>query len=144
MTLVRVWLCPSSMSVRRTQTTISVVLFLYFNLNQKVIELNNFGHIYVTTQIFFGIFYIYRNLHIEPFNFATKRVCFDFHSTNVGSSLIETGRSEGSLLLPYFYRFRCHYPLITYLNKYNHTNLYNIFVQIKQNIRQLQLFADCY
>ena len=31
----------SSMSFRRTQTTISVILFLFFNLNQKAIELNN-------------------------------------------------------------------------------------------------------
>ena len=41
-------------------------------------------------------------------------VCFDFRSTNVGNSVIGTSRSEGSLL-PYFYRFRCHYPLITQL-----------------------------
>ena len=43
-------------------------------------------------------------------------VCFDFGSTNMGSSVIKTGRSEGSLL-PYFYQFRCHYPLINYLNR---------------------------
>ena len=35
----------------------------------------------------------------------------------MGSSVIKTGRSEGSLL-PYFYRFRCHYPLITYLSQH--------------------------
>ena len=52
--------------------------------------------------------------HIEPFNYTIKSICFDFCSTNVGSSVIKTCRSEGSLLL-YFYRFRCHYPLITYL-----------------------------
>ena len=39
-------------------------------------------------------------------------VCFDFRSTKVGSSVIGTGRIEGSLL-PYFYRSWCHYPLIT-------------------------------
>ena len=45
-----------------------------------------------------------------------KRVCFEFGSTNVGSSVIGTGRSEGSLLLlPYFCQFRYYYPLITYL-----------------------------
>ena len=44
MTLVRVQLDLSSMSVRRTWTTISVILFLYFNLNQKAIEINNVGH----------------------------------------------------------------------------------------------------
>ena len=58
---------------------------------------------------------MYKNLHIEPFNYAIKSVCFDFRSTNVGNSVIGTGRSEGSRL-PYFYLFRCHYPLITYLN----------------------------
>ena len=42
-----------------------------------------------------------KNLHIEPFNYAIKSVCFDFCSTKVGSSVIGTGRSEGSLL-PYF------------------------------------------
>ena len=60
---------------------------------------------------------IYKNLHIEPSNYAMKRVCFDFCSTNGGSSVIGTGRSEGSLL-PYFYWFQCHYPLITYLNSH--------------------------
>ena len=45
-------------------------------------------------------FFIYKNLHIEPFCYAIKRVCFDFHSTNMGSSVIKMGRSEGSLL-PY-------------------------------------------
>ena len=34
-----------SLLIRRTLTTISVTLFLYFNLNQKAIELNNVGHI---------------------------------------------------------------------------------------------------
>ena len=62
-----------------------------------------------------NFFFIYKNLHIEPFNYTIKSVYFIFCSTNVGSSVIKTGRSEGSLL-PYFYRFRCHYPLITYLN----------------------------
>ena len=63
---------------------------------------------------FFGKNFIYKKLHIEPFNFSIKSVCFDFGSGNMGSSVIKTGGSEGSLL-PYFYRFRCHYPLITYL-----------------------------
>ena len=61
-----------------------------------------------------GFFFIHK-LHIEPFNYAIKSVCFDFHSTNLGSSVIGTGRSESSPL-PYFYWFRCYYPLITYLN----------------------------
>ena len=111
MTLVRVQLDLLSMSIRRNQTTISVILFLSFNLNQKAIELNNAGHIQVTTQNLFWDFFTY----IEPFNYAIKSICFDFCSTNVGTSVIGTGRSEGSLL-PYFYQFRCHYPLITYLN----------------------------
>ena len=68
-------------------------------------------------RIFFGDFFMYKNLHIEPFNYSMKSVCFDFHSTNVGSSVIKTGRSKGSLL-PYFYQFQCHYPLITYLSLY--------------------------
>ena len=71
-------------------------------------------HIQVTTYIFLEVFFIYKNLHIEPFNYTIRSVCFDFRSTNVGSSVIGTGRSEGSIL-PYFYRFRCHYLLITYL-----------------------------
>ena len=54
-------------------------------------------------------------MHIETFNDTIKSVCFDFGATNVGSSVIKTSRSEGSLL-PYFYRFWCHYPLITYVN----------------------------
>ena len=37
---VHVRLHQSSMSIRRTQTTISVIFFLYFNLNPKVIEHN--------------------------------------------------------------------------------------------------------
>ena len=32
----------------------------------------------------------------------------------MGSLVIKTGRSDGSLL-PYFYQFQCHYPLTTYL-----------------------------
>ena len=59
--------------------------------------------------------FIYLNLHIDSFNYAIKNIIFDFCSTNMGSSVTKTGRSEGSLL-PYFYQFRCHYPLITYLN----------------------------
>ena len=69
-------------------------------------ELNYVGHIQV--QHFFLI------LKIEPFNYAIKSVCFDFCSTNLESSVIKTSTSEGSLL-PNFYRFRCHYPLIPYL-----------------------------
>ena len=37
-------------------------------------------------------------MHIEPFNYAIESVCFEFHSTNMGSSVIRTGRS--TLLLP--------------------------------------------
>ena len=55
---------------------------------------------------FFGNFFICKNPHTLPFNYAKKAV---------GSSVIGTGRSEDSLL-PYFYRFQCHYPLITYLS----------------------------
>ena len=69
-------------------------------------------------RIFVGNFFVYKNLHIEPFNYTIKSVCFDFGSTNVGSSVIKTVRSEG-FLLHYFYRFRCHYPLITYLSLKN-------------------------
>jgi hypothetical protein len=62
----------------------SSIPFLYFNLNQKATELNNACHILVTTyNLFFGIvFYTYKNLHIEPFNYAMKSVCFDFCPTN--------------------------------------------------------------
>ena len=65
-------------------------------------------------RIVFGNVFIYKNLHIEPFNYTIKSVCFDFRSTNMGSSVIKASRSEGSLL-PYFYWFQCHYLVITYL-----------------------------
>ena len=29
-------------------------------------------------EFFFGIFFIYKNLHIEPFNYTIKIFCFDF------------------------------------------------------------------
>ena len=80
---------------------------------------------------FFGKFFIYKNLHIEPFNYTIKSVCFDIGSTNVGNSVIKTSRSEGSpgSLLPYFYRFWCHYRLITYLTwgswEHNFTHHYH-------------------
>ena len=48
---------------------ISVILFLYFNLNQKAIELNNVGHI----NFFLKVFSIYKNLHIEPFKSSIKK-----------------------------------------------------------------------
>ena len=47
---------------------------------------------------FFGNFFIYKNLHIEPFNHAINS--FDFCSTNVGNSVIRTGSSEGSRFYP--------------------------------------------
>ena len=46
------------------------------------------------------------------YHYSIKSFCFDFRSVNLGSSVIGTSRSEGSLL-PYFYL--CHYSLITYL-----------------------------
>ena len=49
-------------------------------------------------EFFFGIFFIYKNLHIELFCYAIESVCFDLHITNVGNSVIRTGRREGSLL----------------------------------------------
>ena len=66
----------------------------------------------------------------EPFNYTIKSVYFDYGSTNNGSLVIKTSRSEGSLL-PYFYRFRCHYPLITYLSAPHHFSL--LFMGMKQN-----------
>ena len=62
----------------------------------------------------FWKFFVYKNLHIEPFNYAIKSICFDFCSANMGSSVIGTGRSE-YFLLTYVYQFQCHYSLITYL-----------------------------
>ena len=47
---------------------------------------------------FFWKCFIHKNLHIEPFNYAIKSVCFNFCSTNMDSSVIGTSRSEGSLL----------------------------------------------
>ena len=40
--------------------------------------------------------FIYKDLHIEPFNYTIKSICFDFGSTNVDSSVIKTDRSEDS------------------------------------------------
>ena len=48
---------------------------------------------------FFGIFFIYKNLHIEPFNYTIKSVCFDFGSGYMASSVMKTG-SKVSTLLP--------------------------------------------
>ena len=70
------------------------------------------GYSETQMSIIFGIgknsflyaFFIYKNLNIEPFSYTIKSVCFDFFSTNVGSSVIKTGRTESSLL-PYFYPF---------------------------------------
>ena len=68
-------------------------------------------------------FSVYKNLHIEPFNYSIKSVRFDFHSAKVSSLVIKTGRREGSLLPyfmdvhAYFYWFGCHYPLTTYLSR---------------------------
>ena len=42
---VQVRLYLSSMSVRQTWTTFLVVIFLYFNLNQKAMDLDNVGHV---------------------------------------------------------------------------------------------------
>ena len=67
----------------------------------------------------FWKFFIFKILHIEPFNHTTKSDCFYFFSTNKGSSVIKTGRSESSLL-PYFYLFPYHYPLIIYQKRYNY------------------------
>ena len=61
-------------------------------------------------RIFFSdFFFIYKNLHIEPFNTVYKMVCFCFLCS---SSLLKLGK-----LAEYFstfYRFWCHYPFITY------------------------------
>ena len=40
--------------------------------------------------IVFGNFLCIKNLHFEPFNYTIKSICFDFGSTNVGSSVIKT------------------------------------------------------
>ena len=74
-------------------TTILVTLFLYFNLNHKAIELNNVGH-----NFFWNFFYMYIKTCILNHLYAIKSVCFDLRSTNVESSVIKTGRREGSLL----------------------------------------------
>ena len=94
---------------------------------------------------FFGIFFLYyKNLHMEPFNYTIKSVCFDFGSTNVGSLVIKTGRSEG-YLLPYFYRFWCHYPLITYLSSRNRNrNLKNARKKIKELRHGSWMHDSCY
>ena len=55
---------------------------------------------------------------MKPVEVGQKAFWFDFRFTNMGSSVIKIGRSEGSLF-PYFYQFRCHYPLITYLIVYH-------------------------
>ena len=42
-----------------------------------------------------------------------KSVCFDFLSTYIGVLVIENSQN------PHFGRFRCHYPLMTYLSHHN-------------------------
>ena len=85
-------------------------------------------------RIVFGNVFIYKNLHIEPFNYTIKSVCFDFRLTNEGSSVIKTRRSEGSLL-PYFYQFRSNYPLITYLSK-------NYYCTIRYTVNKIWTLLD--
>ena len=46
-------------------------------------------------------------------------VCFDFCSTNMGSSVIKISRSKTLFYIPYCYQFLNHYPLITYLSLKN-------------------------
>ena len=82
-----------------------------------------------------GEFFIYKYLHNEPFNFSIKSVCFDFCSTNVCSSVISIGRIEGSLL-PYFYRFRCHY---LWFDSFLAINYFNLI----QQSRQQEIKAYC-
>ena len=77
-----------------------------------------------------SFFFIYKNLQIEPFNYAIKSICFRFRSTNVGSSVVGTGRIEGSHL-PYFYQFQCYYSLITYFTL-------NILPVVGTNSNQIQ------
>ena len=86
----------------------------------------NFSNIFFFTSTWI------KKLHIEPFNYTRKSVWIDFGSTYMGSSVIKTGKSEGSLLL-YFYLFWCHYPLITYLNaKY----LWNLILKLFKSIKE--------
>ena len=88
---IQIVLCPSDGLRQQFQC---VIIFLYFILNQKSIELNNVGHIGPHRIFWRGNLFLYKNLHIEPFNHAIKSVCFDFRSTNVGSSIIRTGLSS--------------------------------------------------
>ena len=67
------------MSVRQTQTIISITLFLYLNFSQKVIELNNTF-----------LFFIDKNLQIEPFCYAKKTFVLICCSTYVNNSVIRT------------------------------------------------------
>ena len=72
--------------------------------------------------VFFGfLIIIYKNLHIEPFDYTIKSVCCDFGSGYIASSVLKTG-SKVSTRSTLFHRFRCHYPLITYLNQYLRKN----------------------
>ena len=38
---------------------------------------------------FLGNIFIYKNLHIEPFNYAIKKVCFDFSQPTWAAQLSE-------------------------------------------------------
>ena len=74
------------------------------NFNMQAIELNNVGCIYRLPLLSVKTFFLkYYYLYIKT-RHALKSICFDFDSTNVGSSVIGAGRSEGSLI-PYFYGF---------------------------------------
>ena len=71
----------------------------------------------------------------KKWSHTIKSVCFDFYSTNLGSLVIKTGRSEDSLLPPY--RFR------RLLKEYYLCSLFSntLFIR-KQNGSELQ-FLIC-
>ena len=82
-----------SMSVRWTIDNNVSNTFSLFQLESMLYKLPH--------RFFFGNVFIHKNLNIEPFNYSMKSVCFDFRSTNVGSSVIKIGRSEVSMSLPF-------------------------------------------
>ena len=123
----------SSMSVRRTQDNNFSNIFSLFKLESKSYRTKLCWQFYGLPHRM-GFFEIFLYIKTCILNYTIKSVRFDFRSTNVGSSVIKTDRSEGSLL-PYFYRFQRHYPLIIYLSENNGCNEIRTSESFKKNVR---------
>ena len=99
------------------QTKILLILFLYFNLNQKAMgRIHNNTYRLPHIEFSFLIqacldFFICKNLHIEPFNITKIKVFILIFARPMWAAQ-KSKLVEVRIL---FYWFQCHYPLIAYL-----------------------------